>query len=225
LILPDRLQNNLLKKAKSDRNLFYKLCTLFIRLVLRINGSLYVKGKDNTLVEGGVIVASNHISYLDPPLIAAVLPRRVTFMARKGLFDIPLLGWFISHYAFPVDREKTLPSTMKEAVRRLKNGELLVMFPEGRRSETGELLEGKRGIGMIASLSKAAIIPTLIIGTNKVLPVGGKWLKKAKITIVFGSPVDLSIIEGGGNNLYDNITQKIMCAIGELKKRYADNSG
>jgi 1-acyl-sn-glycerol-3-phosphate acyltransferase len=213
------------KKAKSDRNLFYKLSALIIRLVLRINGGLYIKGEDNTLLEEGIIVASNHISYLDPPLIAAVLPRRATFMARKGLFNIPLLGWFIKHYAFPVDREKTLPSTIKEAVKRLKNGELLVMFPEGRRSETGELLEGKRGIGMIARLSKAAIVPTLIIGSNKALPVGGKWLKRAKISIIFDSPMVLSTVKGEGNNLYEDISQKIMGAIGELKKRYADNSG
>jgi 1-acyl-sn-glycerol-3-phosphate acyltransferase len=222
LTLRDRLQNNLLKKAKSDRNLFYKLSALIIRLVLHINGGLYVKGKDNTLVEGGVIVASNHISYLDPPLIAAVLPRRATFMARKGLFNIPLLGWFISHYAFPVDREKTLPSTIKEAVRRLKNGELLVMFPEGRRSETGEILEGKRGIGMIAHLSKAVVVPVLISGTNKALPVGAKWLKRAKISVIFGDPIDLSTVKGEG---YESISQKIMCVIGELKKLYADNSG
>lgn len=212
-----------MRTKKSDRNLFYKFATLLIRLVLRINGGLYVKGKDNTLVKGGVILASNHISYLDPPLIAAVLPRRATFMARKGLFNIPLLGWFISHYAFPVDREKPLPSTMKEAVRRLKNGELIVMFPEGRRSETGELLPAKPGIGMIVSLSKAAVVPAFISGTNKALPVGAKWLRRAKISIIFGSPVDFSIIEEG--DLYKDISQKIMYAIGELKKRYADNGG
>lgn len=214
-----------IKKKKSDRNLFYRLSALIIRLVLRINGGLDVKGKDNTLVDGGVIVASNHISYLDPPLIAAVLPRRATFMARKGLFNIPLLGLFIRHYAFPVDREKTLPSTIKEAVKRLKNGELLVIFPEGRRSKTGELLEGKPGIGMIASLSKVPIVPTLIIGSNKALPVGGRWLKRAKISIIFDSPIVLPTEKGSGDNLYENISKKIMDAIGELKKRYADNSG
>lgn len=203
---------------------FYRFCALIIRLIFHINGGLYVEGKNNIPTEGGVIIASNHISYLDPPLVAAVLPRRATFMARRGLFNIPILGWFIKHYAFPVDREKTLPSTIKEAVRRLKNNELLVIFPEGRRSETGELIEGKRGIGMIASLSKAAVVPTLIVGTDKALPIGAKWLKRTMVSIIFDKPLYFSTIKGEGNNLYEIITQKIMTAIRELKKSYADNS-
>ncbi len=107
---------------------------------------------------------------------------------------------------------------------RLKNGELLVMFPEGRRSETGELTEGKRGIGMIASHSRATVVPTLIIGSDKALPVDAKWLKRAKVFVIFDKPIDLSIIKGEGNKLYENVSQEIMRAIGELKKRYADIS-
>lgn len=198
---------------------------MIIRFILHINGGLDIKGIENVPAEGGVIIASNHISYLDPPLLGAVLPRGATFMARRGLFNIPLLGWFIKHRAFPVDRGKTLPSTMKEAVKRLKNGELLIIFPEGKRSETGKLLEGKRGIGMIAHLSKAAVVPALIIGSNKALPVSAKWLKRARISIAFDSPIYSSTKYGEGNDLYENITQRIMCAIGELKKRYEDNSG
>lgn len=171
-----------------------------------------------------MIIASNHISYLDPPLIGSVTPRRATFMARKGLFSIPLLGWFVKHYAFPVDREKTLPSSIKEAIARLKNGELIVMFPEGRRSETGELMAGKRGIGMVACLSSAMVVPALIIGSNKVLPVDAKWLKRAKISVIFDSPFDPSTVKGEGSNLHENVSQKIMHAIGDLRKSYADNS-
>ncbi len=223
--MKEKLQNNSPRKTKSVSGLVYKFCALTIRFICHINGGLDVKGRDNIPAEGGVIIASNHISYLDPPLIGAVLPRRATFMARKGLFNIPLLGWFIKHYALSVDREKTLPSTIKEAVKRLKNGELLIMFPEGKRSETGRLLEGKRGIGMIAHLSKAAVVPALIIGSNKALPVGAKWLKRARISIAFDSPIHPSTIYGEGDHLSENITQRIMCAIGELKKHYADNSG
>jgi len=191
-----------------------------IRLIFRINGGLEVKGIDNIPMEGGVIVASNHISYLDPPLLGAIIPRKVTFMARRGLFDIkvPLLRWFIRHYAFPVDREKTLPSTIKEALRRLKNRELLVIFPEGRRSETGGLLEGKKGIGLIVGRSRVAVVPALIQGTDRALPVGGKWLRKAKISVIFDKPLYFS------ENNSELITKKIMTLIGELKKDHADSS-
>jgi len=199
--------------------LFHRLAARIIKLVLYINGGLKVKGIDNIPMEGGVIVASNHISYLDPPLLGAIIPRKVTFMARRGLFDIkvPILKWLIHHYAFPVDREKTLPSTIKEAIRRLKNGELIVIFPEGRRSETGGLLEGKKGIGLIAGRSKVAVVPALIQGTDRALPVRGKWLKKAKISVIFDKPLYFS------ENNYELFTKKIMTLIGELKK-HADNS-
>lgn len=213
---------------KTDRNLFYRFSTLIIRLVFRINGGLDVKGIDNIPLKGGAIIASNHISYLDPPLISAVLPRRVTFIARKGLFEIPLLGWFIKHYAFPIDREKTHPSTIKEALRRLNNGELIAIFPEGRRSDTGELLEARQGIGMIAMRSSVPVIPALIIGSNNVLPVGAKWIKRAKISIIFDRPIYCSsTIEGGVGShlLYEETSKRIMSAIKEMKGRYADIGG
>lgn len=204
--------------------MFFRIGTFLIRCIFHINGGLGVKGIENIPTTGGLIVAANHLSYLDPPVLGSVLPRRATFIARRGLFNIPLLGCFISHHAFPIDREKTHPSTIKEALRRLKEGEVLVIFPEGQRSETGRLLEGKPGIGMIAKLAKASIIPTLIIGTDKALPVGAKWLRRAKISVIFGMPLDPSAIEQEGND-YNGISQKIMCLIGELKKHYADNSG
>lgn len=210
----------------------YRFCAWIIRFIFRINGGLEIKGRDNIPMEGGAVVASNHISYLDPPLIGAIVPRQATFMARRGLFDIkiPIMRWFIHRYAFPVDREKIFPSTIKEAVRRLKGGELLVIFPEGRRSDTGELLEGKKGVGMIASLSNAPVVPTLVIGTDKALPVGGRWLRRAKVRVIFDKPMDFSTINASGlqnasHNKHEIVTKRIMTVIGELKKNYADNNG
>lgn len=209
---------------RQERGPFYKLGVFIIRTIFRINGGLEIRGVENIPLKGGAIIASNHLSYLDPPLLAAVLPRRATFMARRGLFHIPILGWFISHFAFPVDRERTLPSTIKEAVRRLKNGELIVIFPEGRRSETGELLEAKGGIGMLVRLSNVPVIPALIVGTDKALPIRAKWLKRAKILVAFDRPIYLSsTIDSNHHRLYKTIGGKVMSAIGELKARYGDN--
>jgi 1-acyl-sn-glycerol-3-phosphate acyltransferase len=185
---------------------------------------VHVKGRENIPLKGGVIIASNHLSYIDPPLLSAILPKRATYMARRGLFRIPVLGLFIKSFAFPIDREKTLPSSIKEALKRLKQGELLVIFPEGRRSETGQLLEGKRGVGMITSLGKVPVVPALITGSNKALPFGAKWLRKADISVTFGRPIDISHVEGTGHDLYNNITHKIMSEIGELRKHYENNS-
>lgn len=225
MTLTDKLQDNSPEKKRALLKLIYWFLALIIRIICHINGGLHVIGKEKIPEEGGVIIASNHVSYLDPPLLGAVAPRKATFMARKGLFHIPVLRWFIKQYAIPVDREKTLPSSIKEAVRRVKRGELLVIFPEGRRSETGSLLEGKRGVGMITSISKVPVVPALIIGSDKALPCGGKWLRRAKISVIFDKPIDVSKIEGEGHTLYENMTKNIMYTIGELKKRYADISG
>ena len=210
-------------------DILYKLVALFIRVVFTINGGLVVKGRENIPSETGVIIAVNHISYLDPPIVGAVTPRRATFMARKGLFDIPLLGTIIRPAAFPIDREKPRPSTIKEAVKRLKNGELIVMFPEGGRSETGELLEAKRGISMIAGISKVPIVPTLISGSNMALPVDARWIKRAKITVVFDKPIyytpEAEGKEHKKQNVQEHISNKIMAAIGEMKKDYENNTG
>ncbi|MEN8262033.1 MAG: lysophospholipid acyltransferase family protein [Nitrospirota bacterium] len=203
---------------------FYNLSALLIRSVFRINGGLTVKGQEN-IPEGGVIIASNHISYLDPPLIGAVAPRRVTFMARKGLFEIPVLRSIIKPAAFPVDREKPRPSTIKEAIKRLRNGELLVIFPEGSRSETGELQEAKRGIVMIASMSKVPVVPALITGSNIVLPPKARWLKRANISVTFGNPLYYDSSDKGENkhNAQEKLSERIMAAIGELKKTHENN--
>jgi 1-acyl-sn-glycerol-3-phosphate acyltransferase len=221
LTLGAKLQDNLNKK-QPRQGFFYRFCVLIIQFILYINGGLSAKGTENIPLEGGVIIASNHISYLDPPLLSGVLPRRATFMARRGLFKIPVLGWFINLFSFPVDRERTLPSSIKEAIKRVKNGELLVMFPEGRRSETGKLLEGKRGIGTIASFGRVPVIPAFITGSDKALPPGATWLRRVKISVIFGKPVSVAQIEGEGHVLYNNISQKIMSEIKELSKHHAD---
>lgn len=205
---------------------FYRVVSLVIRVILRINGGLEVIGRENIPLDGGVIIAANHVSYLDPPLIGSVLPRRGTFIAMKELFDMPLLGWVISHYAFPVEEGGTQPSVIKKTISRLRAGELITIFPEGQRSVTGELLKAKRGIGMLASLSNVPVVPALIIGANISLPFNATWLRRARISVIFGRPVYPVMDEGSENKNegYEKISIQVMSAIREIKERYGDNS-
>ena len=206
-------------------DIIYKLVAITIRIIFFFNGGLEVVGKENIPKEG-VIIASNHISYLDPPIIGSVTPRRCNFMAKKTLFDIPILGWMIKYAAFPVDRDKPRASTIKEAVKKTRAGQIVVVFPEGTRSRTGELQEPKPGIGMVAAMSRAPIVPAYISGTDKALPSGAKWLKRTKIKVVFGKPIHYtSTKESGGRTgqgKREEVSMLIMDAIKELKEGLAE---
>lgn len=197
----------------------YRFFSNLFRITLKLFFRFRVIDDLKIPAEGGVIVVSNHVSYLDPLVMGAVMRKRqATFMARSGLFRIPLVGTFVKTFSFPVDRDNPRPSTIKEAVRRLKKGELIVMFPEGGRSKDGSLLDAKRGVCMIAALSGAKIIPAFIDGTFRALPAGARLIRPARISVIFGDPVEVS---GGkaGKDFHERIGSDIMESIRRLKAK------
>lgn len=173
-----------LKEVMIDRVIRY-IVFLFFRLLFRLE----VENIHNIPERGGVIVAANHTSYLDPPLIAAALKRRPTFIAKASLFKIPVFGPIINTYSIGVNREGPTPSTLKRAVRILKKDGLLVIFPEGGRSQDGRLMALKRGVGLMAALTGVAVVPAYIRGAHKALPVGARFPRPYKIKIIFGKPI------------------------------------
>lgn len=197
--------------------LAYRFATTFFFLLFKIFFRFKIDGIEKVPQKGGVIVVSNHISHLDPLVIgAAIRHRQATFMAKRGLFKIPLIGAFVKTFSFPVDRDTPQPSTIKEAVRRLKNGELIVMFPEGGRSRDGSLLDAKRGTGLIAAFSGAKVIPAYIDGTNTALPASAKFISLSKIRIIFGNPIEIKG-EESGKDFQERIGNDIMKEIRNLK--------
>ncbi len=190
------------------RNTFFIFFKVFNRL--KIIGSENVPGT------GGVVVAANHASYLDPLVVGAALKRRATYMAKEGLFKIPAIGEFVRSFSFPVRRDRPQPSTIKEAVRRLKNGELIVMFPEGGRSVGGSTLDAKRGVAVIAALSRVPVVPAFVRGTEVSLPVGARLLRPAKITVTFGKPLEVGR-EETDREYQERISKDIMDTIKKLK--------
>lgn len=185
-------------------------------IFLKVFNRLEVIGSKNVPDKGGVIVAANHVSYLDPPVIGAALKRRATYMAKQELFKIPLIGIFVKSFSFPVNRDRPQPSTIKEAVSRLKEGELIVIFPEGGRSVDGSLLDAKRGVGIIAAISRMPVVPALIEGTEKALPAGRKFLRPAKIKVIFGNPIEVKK-EEKDRHFQEGISRDIMEIIKKLK--------
>lgn len=142
-----------------------------------------VHGQENVPKEGGVIIAANHISLWDPPFVGAFCPRRVSFMAKKELFENRIFSSIITNLgAFPVNRGAADRNAIKTALNILAEGKCLGLFPEGTRSKSGKLGEAEAGVGLIAYKANVPIVPVAITGTN------GKGLFP-KFTIRFGKPI------------------------------------
>ena len=152
-----------------------------IRLILVYR--LEVHGLENVPKDNKYIVCPNHLSTLDPPLMVAVMPRSVSFMAKKELFDIPFLRWWIDWLgAFAVNRESLGPSTVK-TVHEIKDSNwVLGMFPQGTRGVPGEIKGVTKGFAGLAKLTKCDILPVGFIGTNEVK----RWPFTGKIIVKIG---------------------------------------
>jgi len=161
--------------------------------------------------EGAVILASNHISLLDPPLVGILIKRKVHFMAKEELFKIPVLGWLIRSFgAYPVKRGSGIDA-VKASIKLLKDEKVMGIFPEGTRKQADE---AKKGTAMIALRSKAKVIPVAIVGEYKLF-------KTTKV--VYGEPLDvLPIAEQAEGDKYDAVTDAIMEKIEILKKKNSE---
>ncbi len=170
------------------------LCYAFSKFVLwvlfRGRFGLEVRGQECVPTRGPFIVASNHISFLDPPLLGVACPRRLRFLARADLFRKPLLGLFLrSVGVMPLKRDEADMASMRAALVRLERGEGVAIFPEGTRQLTGRLGIAKRGVGLLAVAARVPIVPVLVRGTFEALPPGYTRLQKAKIRVAFGPPI------------------------------------
>ncbi len=192
------------------------ICRIFFKLFFRVR----VRGEGNIPGRGPVLIAPNHVSFLDPVAVGTATRRRIHYMARDDLFTVPVLGRLIKHLnTFPVKRDRPDPQAIKEALRVLEKGEALLLFPEGTRSPDGKLLPGQLGIGMLAWHSRATVIPTAIIGSDKALPVGAKWIKRERIEVRFGKAISPEEFSEKRNRreTYQAMSDKIMERIKELK--------
>ena len=186
--------------------------------ILKVLFNMEVRGKENVPKSGGVILAANHLSFLDPPAIAIASPRRVYFLARKELFKGKMFGWLIRELnAMPISNKKLRVGVIKKSLEILKEGEALLLFPEGTRSPAGTISGGKRGVGLIAYKAKVPVVPVLIKGSDKALAIGAKWISLRKISIVFGKPIEPEEIRSKANkDFYQELSDNVMAEIKKL---------
>lgn len=168
---------------------------------------------------GGLIVASNHVSYYDPFAVGSGLNRKIRWMAKKELFEEKLVGFLISIMAaFPVERGKGDLKAVKQAVKFLKSGEIIGIFPEGTRSVDGTVGEPQQGLGLISVMSGAPVTPAAIVGTLNARIKSGIVPKFRQIVVKYGEAIYPDKIEGTKKEKIDTITRMTIESIRKLKE-------
>ena len=185
---------------------------LIIKLLSKIFFPFTVEGRQYIPSQGSYIFASNHRSYLDPLLVGLCVWRRINYMAKKSLFKNPLGGWFLRRVGtFPVRRGEPDIGALREALRRLKRGSPLLLFPQGTRLDREGGGKAQPGVGFLVAKSQVPVIPVFIQGSDKVLPAGARWFKRYPIRVRIGPPVKITAVQS-----YDTIADQVMAAIVSL---------
>lgn len=210
---------NYTKRTASEFNVWRRIfqflvCKIFYMIRLKLIYRLKVEGLENVPKDNAYIVCPNHLSTLDPPMIVSIMPRSVSFMAKKELFDIPFIRWWIDWLgAFAVNRESLGPSTIKTVMEIKKSEWVFGIFPQGTRGMPGTISGVNKGFAGLAKITKCAVLPVGITGTEeaKHLPFSGK------VTVKIGKPIPY-------DNNSDVVVQKWIDAIQELTGfKYVEN--
>ena len=160
------------------------------RILFRLYFRVRVLGRDNLPKNGGFIVAPNHVSNLDPPVVGVMIPGYHSTLGKRELFSSPLTRMIFRQWGgIPVDRGHPGRELVADLVDRLRAGEGLLLFPEGTRSRDGRLGKGQRGIAVLALAAGVPIIPTLVAGSRAAMPPGSYLPRPRRITVAFGPPI------------------------------------
>jgi len=195
---------------------FYTVVRLLALWILRIGFRFRTIGAENVPAEGPVLLASNHVSLLDPPVVGVGAVRPLHFMAKAELFQVPLLGGVIRRLnAHPVEREGADATALRHALSLLRAGHALLVFPEGTRGTEGALGVARAGTGMLVARSGAPVVPVYVQGSGRAWPRGAARPRPARITVAYGPP--LTFERGRGRDRYREISDEVMAGIARLK--------
>lgn len=198
----------------------------FFRVFFRLYNRWEVIDPENVPMGGPAILASNHMSFLDPPLVGAAARREINYLARESLFRFPVIGSLLrSVNAVPVDREGGGASGLRAIFDRLIKGEAIILFPEGTRSTDGSLQKAKSGIGLTVIKSEAPVVPVRVFGTFEAMSRRHSIPRPRKVAVRFGKALDFADLRSEAKTcskqrlkeIYQEVADRIMAAIGELK--------
>jgi len=185
-------QARIVKTAPHRPALLYTFGKSLFWLLFRLFNRWEVTGREQVPRRGGVLIIANHTSYADPPIVGAAFPRPVNFMAKSELFFFPLGPIIRRTHAFPVRRGAGDRAALRTAVRMLREGKALLIFPEGKRSPSGRLIEFEQGAAYVALASGAQVVAVGLDGADRLLPLHSPIIRPAKLRVKIGPPVDLA---------------------------------
>jgi 1-acyl-sn-glycerol-3-phosphate acyltransferase len=212
---------------------YWFMKNLIVGPILRTAFRPWVTGEQNIPRSGGVILASNHLSFIDSVFLPLVIERRVTFLAKSDYYtSTGIKGWAIKNFLkaagmLPIDRSggKASEASLRTGLGVLHRGEVLGIYPEGTRSPDGKLYRGRTGVARMVLEGGVPVIPVAMIDTEKVMPIGRRLPKVRRIGIVIGEPLDFSRFEGMESDRFilRSITDEIMYELSHLgNQEYLD---
>ena len=192
------------------KRLVYNALRLLARLACVLVFRIRCRGRQLEPSQGAAVVCANHQSFLDPVFIGLAFNRRLNFLARQSLFVAGPFGWLIGYLdAIPIDREGFGLAGLKESLRRLRRGEMVLMFPEGTRSRDGVLAPFKPGLTTVVRRCGAALVPVGLDGAFEVWPRNRRWPRPGIVHVVIGEPISPELC----GSLSDH------CLVEELERR------
>ena len=209
-------------------NLSYRIGWSLFRVMYATYFRWRVFNAERVPLKGGVSIASNHASFLDPPLVGCGLKRDINYLARESLFRFPGIGALLRSWnAVPVDRDGGGAKGLKIILDRLLNGAGIILFPEGTRTKDGNLQPARSGIGLTVIKSTAPVVPVRVFGTFEAYGRNHKFPRPHPVVVKYGQPMNFEVLRAEAKNcdktrlkkIYQQVADEIMAAIAKLEPK------
>jgi 1-acyl-sn-glycerol-3-phosphate acyltransferase len=209
-------------------NLSYRMGWLMFRFMFTLYFRWRVFNVDRVPLTGPVILASNHASFLDPPMVGAPLSRPISYLARESLFRLPGVRHLLhSWQAVPVDRDGGTGKGLKRILERLEQGGGVILFPEGTRTLDGKLQPARAGIGLTVIKSTAPVVPARVFGSFEAYGKHVRFPRPFRVIVKYGKPMDFSALRAEAaicakprlKEIYQQVADEIMAEIARLEPR------
>jgi 1-acyl-sn-glycerol-3-phosphate acyltransferase len=224
-----RVATSPVRAAQSSRRGLYLLTRMLLAPLARLVYRPVIEGRDNVPQHGPVILASNHLSFIDSIVIPLVAPRPVVFLTKAEYFQGrgirgTLTRWFVTALScVPVQRGNygAAQASLDAALRVLESGDAFGIYPEGTRSRDGRLHRGRTGVAWLALTARVPVVPVALAGTEQIQPLGARLPRIRRITVRFGAALEFGpeFGEAGSARARRDVTDQIVSAIGELSKQ------